>query len=284
MSKYVIVDLEMCNVSKGIKRDSYNWRNELIQIGAVIVDESLNITDEFMTLVSPEFGVVDNFIEKLTGISRKDVQGAPKFKEALEMFVSWLPNDAILVSWSENDENQIRKETEAKGIVVHKDNPKFSSKHNCLLTKNGKKMLKTCENSDVSKLNDLKGIGRDAFQTMGVERDEFIFRIPDGVEMLDYRAFAISADKVEITVPESVLYVDLLAFMIHSQHTHIIFEGDPHLRIGAFGTAAEAKHSGFEVYRKMPAVLYPQAENITVTCQPGGKVSQYCKEYGIPEV
>ena len=100
MSKYVIVDLEMCNVPKGIKRDTYNWRNELIQIGAVVVDESLNITDEFMTLVSPEFGAIDNFIEKLTGISRKSVQGAPKAKEALEMFVSWLPNDAVLVSWS----------------------------------------------------------------------------------------------------------------------------------------------------------------------------------------
>ena len=118
MSKYVIVDLEMCNVPKGIKRETYNWRNELIQIGAVVVDESLNITDEFMTLVSPEFGAIDNFIEKLTGISRKAVQGAPKVKEALEMFLNWLPNDAILVSWSENDENQIRKEIEAKNIFV----------------------------------------------------------------------------------------------------------------------------------------------------------------------
>lgn len=118
MSKYVIVDLEMCNVPKGIKRDTYNWRNELIQIGAVVVDESLNITDEFMTLVSPEFGAIDNFIEKLTGISRKAVQGAPKVKEALELFVNWLPSDAVLVAWSENDENQIRKEIEAKNILV----------------------------------------------------------------------------------------------------------------------------------------------------------------------
>ena len=69
--------------------------------------------------------------------------------------------------------------------------------------------------------------------------------------------------------------------MIHSQHTHIIFEGDPHLRIGTFGTAAEAQHSGFEVYLKMPAMLYPKAENITVTCQPDSKVAAYCKEYGI---
>lgn len=118
MSKYVIVDLEMCNVPKGFIRDTYNWRSELIQIGAVVVDESLEITDEFMTLVSPEFGVVDNFIEKLTGISRKDVQGAPRAKEALELFMNWLPSDATLVSWSENDENQIRKELEAKGIVI----------------------------------------------------------------------------------------------------------------------------------------------------------------------
>ena len=117
MSKYVIVDFEMCKVPKGIKRETYNWRNELIQIGAVLVDESLNISDEFMSLVYPEFGVIDNYIEKLTGISRKAVIGAPKFKEALEMFVNWLPRDAVLVSWSNNDEIQIRKELEAKCVL-----------------------------------------------------------------------------------------------------------------------------------------------------------------------
>lgn len=170
---------------------------------------------------------------------------------------------------------------EAEGIVVHEDNPEFTSAHNCLLTKNGKKLLKTCKNSDLSQLTGLKGIGADAFQTMNTERDEFIFRIPDGVEVLDYRAFAISADKVEIIVPASVIYVNRLAFMIHSQRTHIIFEGDPHLRIGAFGTEAEASHSDFEVYRKMPTYLYPKAENITVTCQHNSKVAAYCQEYGI---
>jgi len=139
MSKYVIVDLEMCNVPKGIKRDAYNWRNEVIQIGAVVVDESLNITDEFMTLVSPEFGAIDNFIEKLTGISRKAVQGAPKVKEALELFVNWLPSDALLVSWSENDENQIRKEIEAKNILVEGLNDYLDTWVDCQKTF-GKKM------------------------------------------------------------------------------------------------------------------------------------------------
>ena len=127
-------------------------------------------------------------------------------------------------------------------------------------------------------------MGRDAFQTPGVDFDAFTFRIPDGVEVLDYRAFAVNADRVTIRVPASVIFVNLLAFMIHSYHTHIIFEGDANLRIGTFGTAAEAEDSGFELYKSMPAVLYPKAENIKVTCPANSKISAYCKKYGIPEV
>ena len=116
MSNYVIVDLEMCSVPQGFKRDSYDWKSEVIQIGAVLVNESLEIVDEFQTLVSPEFGAIDTFIERLTGISRKDVLGAPRFAQAIEMFLTWLPEDAVLVSWSDNDPRQLRREMEAKGI------------------------------------------------------------------------------------------------------------------------------------------------------------------------
>ena len=171
---------------------------------------------------------------------------------------------------------------DVRGITVHQDNPVYSAAHNCLLSKDGKRLIRACRTSDASKLTGLTTIGRDAFQTWSWDLDEFTFRIPDGVEVLDYRAFAVDAKKVEIIVPSSVIYVNLLAFMIRSKHTHIIFEGDPQLRIGTFGTAAEAEDSGFEVYRRMPSILYPKAEKIAVTCRPESKVAAYCKEYGIP--
>ena len=47
-----------------------------------------------------------------------DLDGAPDTKTALERFVDWMPDDAILVSWSDNDERQIRKEVEAKEIEI----------------------------------------------------------------------------------------------------------------------------------------------------------------------
>ena len=90
---------------------------------------------------------------------------------------------------------------------------------------------------------------------MNIERDEFVFRVPEGVKILDYRAFAINARNVEIFVPPSVRAIGALAFMIHSDNTNIIFEGDAELEVGAFGTELESKDSDIEVYNSMPSIL-----------------------------
>lgn len=169
----------------------------------------------------------------------------------------------------------------AEAIVVDEDNPFFSSAHNCLLSKDGKTLIKTCKTSDISKLTSLETIGQDAFNDLNEERDEFVLKIPDGVITLDYRAFAVSARKVSITVPSSVKEVGALAFMIHSESTRIIFEGDADLEIGTFGTEAESFDSDYDIYKSLPANLYPKKERITVSCPADSKISDYCREYGI---
>lgn len=118
MSKYVIVDLEMCRVPKGLKREKFGNACELIEIGAVLLNDTYEIIDRFKTYVSPEYGEVDQYIQKLTGITKADTFGAPSTQEALESFVNWLPEDATLVSWSNNDEKQIRKEVELKNLEI----------------------------------------------------------------------------------------------------------------------------------------------------------------------
>ncbi len=118
MSTYAVVDLEMCMVPKRIKRHICPYRSELIQIGAVLLDENLEITDTFVTFVAPRFGVINDFIHDLTGFSQENLVGAPDIEDALELFLAWLPEDAVLVSWSQSDEMQIRKEVEHKGIDI----------------------------------------------------------------------------------------------------------------------------------------------------------------------
>ena len=43
MCNYVIVDLEMCNVPQAVRQKGYQFRNELIQIGAVLLGDDLEI-------------------------------------------------------------------------------------------------------------------------------------------------------------------------------------------------------------------------------------------------
>ena len=110
MSSYVVLDLEMCRVPKGAGRQEFGSANELIQIGAVALDEDYNVTDTFETYVAPRYGSVDSYIQKLTGITRKHTADAPSTEDALEAFVKWLPDDAYLVAWSDNDRAQLERE------------------------------------------------------------------------------------------------------------------------------------------------------------------------------
>ncbi len=118
MCQYVVVDLEMCGVPKEVQTKDFHYANETIQIGAVLLNEAYEIVDRFDTYVCPEFGMIDSFIKNLTGITRKDVENAPKFAEAISAFTKWLPENVKFVEWSKNDLRQLRREIQGKNILV----------------------------------------------------------------------------------------------------------------------------------------------------------------------
>lgn len=120
IEKYIVLDLEMCDVPSGEKREVFNSPKELIQIGAVMLDSEYNIIDHFDMLVKPEYGTVTPNIQKLTGISPKDVQNATDTENALALFEKWIPENSILVTWSENDARQLDDELYFKDICLNK--------------------------------------------------------------------------------------------------------------------------------------------------------------------
>ena len=121
-NKYVVIDLEMCKIydEKIIKENDI--KNEIIEFGAVIIDENLNITDSFKRYVHPQYGILDNHIKNLTGIKYEDIKSASTFETVLNEFNDWIPNNSIIVSWSENDKIQIEKEMNFKNIKLESFN------------------------------------------------------------------------------------------------------------------------------------------------------------------
>ena len=62
-------------------------------------------------------GVLDNFIESMTGIKNRDIKQAPKLTEALEHLTDWLGDREYKVyAWSDSDRTQILREIKAKNI------------------------------------------------------------------------------------------------------------------------------------------------------------------------
>ena len=117
---YLVVDLEMCRVQKLYKKN-YKYASEIIQIGAVLLDEQFKRIATLGQYVNPEYGVLDNFIEKLTGIKNYDIKTAPKLMEALEHLIDWIGDREYRVyAWSDSDQMQILREIKAKNIKSDK--------------------------------------------------------------------------------------------------------------------------------------------------------------------
>ena len=120
IEKYIVLDLEMCDVPSGEKREIFDSPKELIQIGAVMLDSEYNIIDHFDMLVKPQYGAVTKHIWELTGISPNDVQSATDTEKALALFEKWIPDNCMLVTWSDNDVKQIDDELYYKDICLMK--------------------------------------------------------------------------------------------------------------------------------------------------------------------
>ena len=127
--KYIVIDLEMNPLSKEFREERRICRNEIIQIGAVALDESYQEIGAFKTFVKPQFNeIITRKIEKLTGITTAVVQDAPVFEEAIQQLLGWCRslNDVIQIQqWSESDINQIDCELCLKEIVLPRSDQLF---------------------------------------------------------------------------------------------------------------------------------------------------------------
>ena len=129
--KYVVIDLEMNPIATVHKAERGNCRLEVIEIGAVLLDEKYQEIGNFVTLVKPRFNShIERRYERLTGIKTEMTESAPYFEKALDMFFSWCnsTSDEIqIIQWSQNDFIQISKEIQLKKVLLSDQNQKYIS-------------------------------------------------------------------------------------------------------------------------------------------------------------
>lgn len=118
----IVVDLEMNRVAKQYKEVRRIDHYEIIEIGAVAVNDVGKKVGMFKILVKPQFNdvIVPN-IERLTGITTEMVSNAKAFEEAFDDFMNWcnsFEESLEFYEWSESDYLQICKELRMKDIAI----------------------------------------------------------------------------------------------------------------------------------------------------------------------
>lgn len=90
--------------------NSYNKKlkcffNEIIEIGAVMIDSSLEVVDTFSVLIKSQLSnKLSGRVKNLTHISNEDMYGGVSFGKAVSDFSKWIGNkDCIFMSWGNGD-------------------------------------------------------------------------------------------------------------------------------------------------------------------------------------
>lgn len=110
--------------------------NEIIEIGAALINEKFEIINTFDIFVRPLLNpTLSDFCKKLTSITQEDIDNAQMFPDAWRSFEAEIKKhtnimikDLLFCSWGYYDNNQLKHDCQLHNIK-HPFNLHFSIKH-----------------------------------------------------------------------------------------------------------------------------------------------------------
>lgn len=113
---YIILDLEWNQCPNGKKNENPKLPFEIIEIGAVKLNEKLEIIGRFHRLVRPKVYKEIHFMTKqIVNLTMKDLQKGVPFPKACREFLKWCGADIIFGTWGSLDLYELQRNMEFYG-------------------------------------------------------------------------------------------------------------------------------------------------------------------------
>lgn len=120
---YIILDLEAtCWKDRNIQK-----QNEIIEIGAIKINEQGKSLSEFCEFIKPKHNpVLSDFCKELTTITQEEIDAADTYENVIDRFKGWinLNEPYVLCSWGFYDKKQFQKDGE-----LHQLNTEWLKNH-----------------------------------------------------------------------------------------------------------------------------------------------------------
>ena len=101
--QYIIMDLEWNNT---YAKKTSGFINEIIEIGAVKLDEDFNYVDKFTYIIRSQIGrKLRGSVKKLTNLTNDDISAGIPFTKAFSLFKKWVGDieKTVVITWGDSD-------------------------------------------------------------------------------------------------------------------------------------------------------------------------------------
>ena len=101
---YIVLDLEWNQCPDGKGKEVEKLPFEVIEIGAVKVNEKKEIVDQFSELIKPQvYKEIDSNISQIIHVTMEDLQKGRPFPEVMKEFLEWCGEDPVFCTWGPMD-------------------------------------------------------------------------------------------------------------------------------------------------------------------------------------
>ena len=124
MKKYIIFDLEWNQAGKG--EEIKDMPFEIIEIGAVMLDENKTEISSFSRLIKPrEYLVMHHMNQEISHIMMEDLVFEDDFQTVCEDFLSWcsIDDETVFCTWGSMDLTELQKNMRHFGLPPLSDGP-----------------------------------------------------------------------------------------------------------------------------------------------------------------
>lgn len=101
---YIVIDLEWNQSPLGKKYEEENCPFEIIEIGAVKLDENRNFLDTFQCIIKPQvYKRLFSLTQEIVRIDKEELEEGIPFSEAVKSFFLWCGDDYRFCTWGSMD-------------------------------------------------------------------------------------------------------------------------------------------------------------------------------------
>ena len=115
---YIIFDLEWNQSPGGKKYSNSRLPFEIIEIGAVKLNEERKQVDVFQRLIKPQvYNWIHDSIHEVIHVDYKDLADGSPFPEVVKEFLEWCGKDFAFFTWGNQDVMELQRNMKYYGLL-----------------------------------------------------------------------------------------------------------------------------------------------------------------------